>query len=327
MEAKKTLIFRIWQVIENYSDPDHPLTQQRVIKYLEDDFGIECERKAVSRNISYLKEMGLDIETDSRGTYLASRQFEPSELRLLIDSVLGSKHINAKYSRELIDKLIKLGGNNFKSHVRHVHSVKEWSKSECKDLFFNIDMIDEAIERGKKISFFYNHLDINKKLRPSSAHTGSPYTLLLHNQRYYVMLRDDKYDKVSYLRMDKITDMRILAEDAIPISENEGFKRGINYHELSTGLPYMYSDKKALVTLRCPNFMMDDLCDWFGTDFAVSKADEGHFIATVNASEQAMLYWALQYNVNAEVLSPASLREKVLSALKAAVTMYESEKA
>ena len=101
LEAKKTLIMRIYQILEEYSDDEHPLTQQDIIDLLERDYGIECERKAVGRNLSYLKEMGFEIEGDKKGIYLASRPFENAELRLLIDSVLSSSHINATTGTKL----------------------------------------------------------------------------------------------------------------------------------------------------------------------------------------------------------------------------------
>lgn len=152
LEAKKTLIMRIYQVLDEYSDEEHPLTQQNIIDILERDYDVVCERKAVGRNISYIKEMGFDIESCSNGTYLASRKFENAELRLLIDSVLSSRNVNSTHSAQLIDKLISFGGQNFKSHVKHVYSVKEWDKSDNKAFFYNIDVVDEAIEQGKKSS-------------------------------------------------------------------------------------------------------------------------------------------------------------------------------
>ena len=325
MEAKKTLIFRIYQVLEDYSDYQHHLTQQHIIDILRRDYDIECERKAVGRNISYLKEMGLDVETDAAGTYLSSRKLENSELRLLIDSVLSSKYISKANSEQLINKLIALGGRNFKSHVRHVYSVKEWDKTKNKQLFWNIELLDEAIDGGKKIAFDYNKVGINKQLYRTDTHTASPYQLLLHNQRHYLMARDDKYGKVVFLRIDKITNMRVLQEDSVPIEQNVGYEHGINYRELATGLPYMYSDKPVIITLKCPNFMMDALVDWFGNDFVTSRIDDEHFSATIRASEQAMLYWALQYSVNAEVLSPLSLRQKVTDTLKAALKVYQND--
>ena len=325
MEAKKTLILRIYQVLERYSDQEHPLKQQDIIELLYRDYGVECERKAVGRNISYLKEAGCDIETDGRGTYLASRSLENAELRLLIDSVLCSRHINSAHSKQLIDKLIGFGGRDFKSLVKHVYSVKDWEKSQNKDFFLNIEIADEAIEQGKKIQFKYNRADINGNFYVTDTHVGSPYQMLLHNQRYYLMLRDDKYEGISYDRLDKITDMRIIDEDAYPLNEIDGYKHGINYKEIATGLPYMFSDAPQVITLKCKEFMTDELVDWFGRNFSAMPAESGYFTATVKASPRAMLYWALQYNDNVEVLSPESLRKDVIAALKSTLAAYEKQ--
>lgn len=322
IEAKKTLIMRIYQILDEYSDEEHPLTQQEIIRLLNINYGAECERKAVGRNLSYLKEMGFDIESDPRGSYLASRQLEKSELRLLIDSVLCSRHINTVHSEQLINKLIKLGGHNFKSHVKYVYSVKDWEKSPNKDFFLNIEIVDEAIELGKKITFDYNRMGLDGALHSTGRHIASPYQMLLHNQRYYLMLRDDKYGKISYDRLDKITDMRICDDDAVPLRENEGFERGINYKELATAMPYMYSDKPQYITINCANFMMDELCDWFGGSFSAKKLDDERFTATVKASPRAMLYWALQYNTHAEVVAPQSLRDEIISVLQSTLKAY-----
>lgn len=325
VEAKKTLILRIYQILERYTDAEHPLKQQDIIDILYRDYGVECERKAVGRNISYLKEAGCDIESDARGTYLASRTFENAELRLLIDSVLSSRHINSAHSKQLIDKLIGFGGRDFKSNVKHVYSVKDWEKSQNKDFFLNIEIADEAIEQGKKIRFKYNRTDINGNLCATDTHVGSPYQMLLHNQRYYLMLRDDKYEGMSFDRLDKITDMRIIDEDAFPLNEIDGYRHGINYKEIATGLPYMFSDTPQVIMLKCKSFMTDELVDWFGRNFSAKPAEDGYFTATVKASPRAMLYWALQYNQNVEVLSPASLREEIIASLKATLAIYKEQ--
>lgn len=324
LESKKTLIFRIYQILEEYSDFEHSLTHQEIIDRLERDYGIECERKAVGRNLACLKEMGFDIESGKDGSYLATRKLENAELRLLIDSVLASRNVNPTHSKQLIDKLIGIGGHYFKSHVKHVYSVKEWGKSDNKDFFYNIDVIDEAIEQGKKIRFDYNKVGLDKKLHLSLQHTGSPYQMLLHNQRYYLMMYDEYFNQVGYYRLDKITNITILDDSAKPLRENKGFERGIDYKEISTSLPYMYNDKPVMITIKCRNYLMDTLSDWFGTDFSVRRLDDEHFSATIKASEKAMLYWVLQYNYKVEVLSPESLRQKVVESLQKTLSKYQA---
>ena len=256
---------RIYQILEEYSDENHPLTQQAIIDKLEANYGIECERKAVSRNLGCLQDMDFDVVITGKGAYLASRRFENSELRLLIDSVMGSRHINPNYSAELVGKLAELGGKNFKGQVKHIYTVGEWGKSDSKELFLNIDLIDEAIEKGKKISFDYMKLGVDKKQHKSSFKKATPYQLILHNQRYYLVMLDEKYNNMSYLRVEKMSKMKVLKEDGVPLREVEGYKNGIDYSRFASGFPYMFSDEQVTVRIKCKNRMADDLGDWLAT--------------------------------------------------------------
>lgn len=125
IEPKKLAPLRILQILEEYTDYDHPLTQEEIVNRLDKDYGLMVERKLVGRNLSILKEAGYDIESDRRGSYLAERPFEDSELRLLIDGVLSSRYITAKHSKDLIKKLCGLSNKYFLSHVKHICSVND----------------------------------------------------------------------------------------------------------------------------------------------------------------------------------------------------------
>lgn len=152
-EPKKLALIRIWQILKDYSDYDHPLTQEDISKHLENEYGIVIERKAISRNLSLLKEAGIEIESRRAGCYLECRDFEDSELHMLIDGVLSSKYITAKHSKDLIDRLCGLSNIYFRASVRHVHSVNDWSKTDNQALFYNIELIDMAIEQEHQIHF------------------------------------------------------------------------------------------------------------------------------------------------------------------------------
>jgi len=117
----------------------------------------------------------------------------------------------------------------------------------------------------------------------------------------------------------------LLDEDPIPIKNIDGFKNGINYKEIATCLPYMFSDKPVPITIKCANFMTDELYDWFGGGFTAMQTDDEHFTASLKASPQAMLYWALQYNDKVEIISPESLRAEVVAALKSTLRLYGAE--
>ena len=69
LEPKKLALIRIWQIFHKYSDFDHPLTQDDIASYLNRDYGIIIERKAIGRNISLLKEAGFEIASSRSGCY------------------------------------------------------------------------------------------------------------------------------------------------------------------------------------------------------------------------------------------------------------------
>ena len=300
LETKKTLIIR-------YSDAAHPLTQSEIIDLLDKNYGVEAERKAIGRNVSCLMEMGVDIVNTRKGCYLAERPFENSELRILIDSVLCSRHINAGHSRELIDKLIKLGGRNFKAHVKHVFSVGDWSKSQNTAFFYNVDLIDEAIENDRRIAFDYNKYGIDKKLHKSKSHKVSPYQMILRNQHYFLMACDEDWGDVTFYRVDKISNIRILDAPRTPLREVRGCEHGINYKEIALSREWFF----------------DEIADWFGTDVGVEATDDKTIRVTLTASPRAMEYWALQYCNYAEVVSPQHLRDSIKEKLASAAEKYK----
>lgn len=323
VEPKKTVLFRLYQVLFDYSDINHPLTQSDIIAKLEKNYGLCVERKAIGRNLSYLKEMGYDIVSSKAGSYLEERPFEFSELRFLIDSVLCNRNINAKHSKDLIDKIVKLGGNYFKPHVKHIVSVNEWNKTANFNFLLNVELADEAIECGKKLSFDYNKIGTDKNLHKTKWHKVSPYQMVLNNQRYYLMAFNEYWQDFVFYRMDKITNMKILEEFLIPIKEIKGYEQGINYRELSSSRPYMFSDKPERVVIACPNWMMDEIADWFGLDVIVKEKDAENIEVIINVSPCAIEYWLLQYGSNVEILEPIALREKVIVRIKDILNKYQ----
>ncbi len=329
LESKKLALLRVLHILEYYSDEEHPLTQEDIVKYLEQDYGITLERKAVARQISLLKEAydypnsPIVICSDRRkGTYIEQRAFEDAELKMLIDGVLSSRYITAGHSKKLIDKLCSLSNKYFRSHVKNVYSVNEWSKTDNYNLFYNIELIDEAIERAKKITFDYNKYRWDKTMKKTATHLVSPYQLILHNQRYYLMSYNERFQEICYYRLDHITNMQIEEDSVTPLRSLEGYQNGIDYKRFSASLPYMFSDSIESVEFITDFRMIDQVIDWFGKDVKIEK-EGGMYKVSVRVSLQAMEYWAMQYLNNVEIVSPPSLREKLKENLQNALEKYE----
>ena len=323
-ESKKLALLRILQILEEYSDADHPLKQEDIAKYLEKDYGLVIERKAIGRNISLLKEADFDILSGRGGSYLASRDFENSELHLLIDGILSSRHITAKHSKDLIKRICGLSNRYFKSGVKSIYSVDDWNKTDNQALFYNIELIDEAIQAGKQISYDYNKYGADKKLHKTTRHTVSPYQMILSNQRYYLMALSERWKNIAFHKLDRITNMEILDVPATPIRSVPGYENGIDYKKLSTGLPYLFTDEPTRIDLLASEDAVDQLIEWFGKDIRINKVatDPGKVRVSIIASPNAMEHWAMQYIHSVEVVSPGFLRNKIKETLKEAAEKY-----
>ena len=325
-ESKKLALIYILEILKSDTDCDHPMYQEDIGATLASRYGVVIERKAVGRNLALLREAGYDIVSCAKGYYLGDRDFEPGELRLLIDSVLFSKHINSSHSRALAEKLAALGGKHFDMHRKHVapSTVGDRNKNEHSQLFFAIEMADEAIEKGCCLHFEYSKHGPDKKLHKSSEHTVSPYQMMLQNQHYYLMAYTETYRKISYFRMDKMSAVKLLPSvPAVPLRSLPGYEGGLDYRELSSSLPYMFSDPPIPVTFSCAGGVIDQVIDWFGYGIDV-RPDEGEdsYLVTVRVTPPAMEYWALQYAKHIRIRAPEDLRRRVGEILAAAARDY-----
>ena len=322
--TKKMLNMLILDILKEYSDSEHRLLQQDIIDLLESNYGISCERRAVKNNIVSLQEMGYDIASQ-KGYYLRTRDFTDAELRLLIDGVFTSGAITDREAHQLVKKLERYSNRYFKAHVSHIHSTSSGKNAENQNVMDSIAAIDEAISKGKKISFSYLQYGIDFKLHPkrSIRYVVSPYQMISNKGKYYLIGNYDEYEDVSHYRLDRITDVEILKENRKPIKTIKGLEKGLNISDYIAEHVYMYSGESIHIKIRTNETLMDELIDGFGKDFHVSFGEEEDIIVNLKCNPDAFFYWAMQYGQNIEVLEPQSMRERIR---KASLEIYRKYK-
>lgn len=324
-ESKRLALIRIWQILKQHSDTDHRLTQNQIAEYLNSDFGIVIERKAIGRCLSLLKEAGADIESGPTGSYLQGLDFEDSELHLLIDSVLCSRHISAVQAKDLISRLGSLSNDFFKSHVQNIYAVESLDRTDNQDLFYNIEVIDEAVNGKVQVNYEYNKYGLDKKLHKTSTQYVSPYQLLLHNQRYYLMAYSDYWHNMVYHRLDRITNIHKTDKPATRLESIAGFENGIDYKKLTAAMPYMYGDEPEEIEFIADSSIIDQIIDWFGRSIRITPVNDGPKVnVKLKASLLAMEYWAMQYIEYVEIVSPESVRNSIKQRLDKAINKYGS---
>ena len=311
-DNKKMLNMLILEILKDYTDADHRLTQQEIIDLLKLNYGAECDRRSIRNNIRSLKDMGYEIATE-RGCYLAEREFDDAELRMLIDSVLFSKNLSGAQAKRLIEKLKGCGNRYFHAKVSHISNLPELFHSDNKQVMLALDVLNDAIEEKKKVSFIYNHYGTDFKLHPrrDEPYIVNPYQLVANNGRYYLIGNYDRYDDLSHYRIDRITSVTMLPEPVKPKKAVREFAQGWSLPKHMAEHIYMYSGDSVMVKFIADTDLMDELIDWFGKDFRIKEEVEGKMLVTLKCNEQAMKYWALQYGDCIEIKEPLRLRKTV----------------
>lgn len=322
-ETKKMLNILILEVLKNYSDSEHHLTQQEIMRKLKSDYGVEkIDRRSVKANVKSLSEMGYDIvgidedtiETD--GYYLDTRQFEDEELRILIDSVLFSKTLSDAAAKRLIEKLKGFGNIYFDAKVSHVKPTPLLHRTDNKSVLYNVSAINEAMDRKRKIRFRYNRYGTDFKMHDQGKdYIMNPYQMVASNGHYYLLGNIDKYDNVTYYRIDKMSKVEVLEEKVKPQKDVKGMDGHLDLPKHMAEHIYMLYGDTVTASIKTDIGMMDTLVDWFGKDFKILHKDKEEITISVRCNERALFYWALQYGPYVEVVGPESLRTKLVEAI------------
>ncbi len=323
---KKLSIIAILKLLQEKSSQLHPLSYDKIVDLLKHDYDFDFEKRAVARNVKYLIDFGYDIVITSRGAYMNQGDYAEGEIKYLVDSVLSNKYIPRQFSSELINKLLNQTTKELKEHTKYVNAIDDWNKTPNNEVFLNIELIDEAIANKKQISFDYNAFNTRYELvpkHPDRRSVVSPYRMIVKNQRYYLMSKNTERGNLSYYKIDKITNMRILKADAEDINTLPSFFHGVDDEVLSDALPYMFSDIPTKITVELKDkSMIDVMYDWFGKKVNFIERADGRVVATCKSSPLAMKYWALQYMDEARIMSPASLVMDIKNELNKAIENY-----
>lgn len=329
-QSKKMLIVNLLDILKNYTDENHRLSQKQILQILERDYSMKVDRKTIKRNLMELIEFDKNISFSEKprinkygeeetiySDFYMEREFSDAELRLLIDSLLFSKHIPYSQCKEIIEKLKKLSNQYFDAKVKHICNLPE-NMPANKELLYIIDILDEAISKNKQVSFKYTEYDIDKKRHTRNNNEGAeriyiinPYQIVATNGRYYLICNYDKYENISNYRLDRIKDIKLLDTHSKPMKKVQGLESGLNLPKHMTEHIYMFAGESVNVKFRAKRLIVSEIIDWFGLDVVFSNATDKYVDVDVKVNEQAFFCWAMQYAQHVTVLKPESMIDKI----------------
>lgn len=322
-DNQKLKIFYILDYLQRYSRPDHPVRTSQLLSMLEQEHNILCDRKTVYSDIAALQDYGVDIVAlpgKNGGYYVASRNFELPELKLLIDAVQSSRFLTEKKSRELIEKLCSQCSQDDARLMRRDVLVSGRVKSMNETIYYNVDAIQDAIAENRQITFRYFDfgLDGQRQYR-NRNYEASPYGLCQDNENCYLLAHSPRHGVTSY-RVDRMSDIRLSASPRTPCPELTG--KALQEH--ANRLFQMFSGESASVKLRFHRSLVNVVIDRFGRDVLLIPDGEEHFVFTVDVAISPMfLSWVIGFGVKAKILHPQSVVDACKAMCREALAQYD----
>ena len=321
-DNQKLKIFHILDYLEQNSREDHPIKASELISMLDRSFGIACDRKTVYSDIAALQDYGVDIVSvpgKNGGYYIASRNFELPELKLLIDAVQSSRFLTEKKSRELIEKLCRECSIHDARLMRRDVLVSGRVKSMNETIYYNVDAIQDAIAQNSIIRFRYFDwgMDGQRKYREKD-YQASPYGLCQDNENCYLLGHSDRHGITSY-RVDRMSDIQVTGESRTPCPELTG--KALIEH--ANSLFQMFSGDAVKVKMRFHRELINVVIDRFGKDTMLIPDGEDWFNFTVKVAISPMfLSWIIGFGAKAKILHPQSVADQCKQLCLEAMSQY-----
>lgn len=329
MIPQKATALCIYDILKTYTDENHILSVEKIREKLKIIYGVEMERRAVYRNIDALRSMGIEIQgyqENREGYCLLDREFELSEIRLLCDAIVASDMITEDTGKAIIRKLINTQSIFQGRLLQKTVFVKSEKKIMNKQIFYNIDSLNIAINQGCKVSVKIMKYGVDQEFeeREDSPIVISPYVTLWADGNYYIVARREASEQLEHFRIDLLRDIVILERGVDMVFG------GINPGQYAEKYILQNGENQEIYEVECKKDRWQEIAEKFGKNAVLIKKD--HMIFFLNDSEKitvriktvpsVMREWILSHVEEYEVISPKKFKDEIQRTVMEAYRKY-----
>ena len=321
-QNQKAKLLYLARILSQQTDQEHPMTIARMMDLLQAQ-GIDVrDRKSLYDDLETLRVFGMDIEKQregrSVGYYVAGREFELPELKLLVDAVQSSRFITHNKTNQLIRKVESLASVYQARQLQRQVYVTRRIKAMNESIYYTVDALHEAIDSGKQIRFHYfewalgrGRERVEKRLRRDGGwYQVSPFSLVWDNENYYLVAFEKDSGTVRHYRVDKMQDLTVTD------LSREGLPENFDPAAYAGSLFGMYNGVQETVKIRFENSLIGVVADRFGREVFLSSDGDSHFTVTTKvAVSPQFLSWVFSFGHQAQILSPEPVRNQFLQLL------------
>lgn len=321
-------ILYILNVLKKYSDEEHMLTAAEIQRKIKEIYDVEIDTRTIRRNINLLKyKLEYDISTredNGKGYYInkdPETDFEPGEVRAIIDNFSYANYIVPSVAKEIIKKCKNLQTvyENEKLKDYQIYSVN--SKTENAEVIKNIEDISSSIYNNHKIKFEYWKYEITNKLEKQivSTPTVSPFAIVYNKQEFYFIGIKDGQDKFYHYRLDRMKNVKELNEK-ITIKKTKSQIR-----DFAESTVEMFGGKKEEIEAVCNKCLLNAIFDIFGKNVTIEKipGNDEKFKLIVDSNPMGFRMWAMRNIDMVEVIRPENLRNEMREIVENAIERYK----
>lgn len=322
---QKLRLLYLLRFLQRETDEEHPAGLGEMLAELE-TYGITANRKTLYDDLEALRLFGLDLVTakgHTTGYYVASREFELPELKLLVDSVQSSKFITHKKTLSLIRKIEGLASVHEGQRLQRQVYVHNRVKTMNESVYYNVDELSGAINADRAIRFRYFEYAPDKSRvyrRGGAWYRVSPFALMWDDENYYLLGWDEDAESLRHYRVDKMDRITARAE---PRQGKAAFEQ-VDMSAYSQQVFGMFGGTVQPVRLRFARHLAGAVIDRFGRDVILSPDGEEHFLVTAQVAVSPLFYaWVLGFGDEAEIVAPPEVRKGLKEHLQRALKQYE----
>ena len=314
-----------------YATKEHPKNAKAIKDYLAEQ-GIQADVKTIYNDILRLQvdfHAPIEYNASKWGYYVTEPEFEPYELRLMVDSVQSAKFITQKEAGKISAKIVRLADVYTKASLTDRHNwVHDRITSKEDSVVRDTDKIHQAIRTNRKIGFRYFHYtptpgNPKKYSKSGNRYIVSPYALLWDNGNYYLYAYLTEKNAFRTFRIDRMESI------SNPLAEERDGEKAFRKEAL-TAQEYkvfqMYHGEQMKVRVRFSNHLADAVIDQFGKKVILIPTDEKHFTATLPVEISPPFFaWLATFGRGAKILAPDKAIEKMRDFIERVSDMYKNE--
>lgn len=320
-------ILYILNVLKKYSDEEHKLSISELKEKIKEEYGEDIDPRTIRRNINLLQQkFGYDISTynDNKiGYYITNdpeTDFEPGEIRAIIDTFSYSTFIEQRIAKTIIKKCKNLQNIYENEKIKNYRVYSPKGRTTNVEVIKNIEDISNSIINKNKVKFeYWKYCIVGDRIEKQivSRPIVSPYAILYDKQQFYMLGIKEGNKEFFHYRLDRIKNLKELQEQ-IKIKKSEK-----DIEQYANTSVEVFSGNEIEIEAECDEYLLGEVIEKFGKNVQIRPINKDTFNMKLKVNPLGFKLWAMRNLDLVTVKKPKNLLKEIKDILEDAEKRYK----